>query len=262
MLRQYGTRCQPRQYVKVDTHAGPPASLMQDRQLPLQHVQARRLPTLQCAGACSTARNSKAHGQVPLRARAAARRRTDSAGRVQRALWCVSRAWPTTPPERAPRKTLLGHLPRKISQQQRRQSLPMPPTNHSTQPDHCSAGAGSTGQSKQRAGSGPSQSVRSATRASAAVLGSACAPTDASCKRPARRAAKEGDRRAEEGTTALPAWPGPEFLAFPPRKLQGRPRHPSLGESRDPLVLARERPADMCLPSRPVTAEVRRFAAF
>ena len=169
MLRQYGTRCQPRQYVKVDTHAGPPASLMQDRQLPLQHVQARRLPTLQCAGACSTARNSKAHGQVPLRARAAARRRTDSAGRVQRALWCVSRAWPTTPPERAPRKTLLGHLPRKISQQQRRQSLPMPPTNHSTQPDHCSAGAGSTGQSKQRAGSGPSQSVRSAKRASAAL---------------------------------------------------------------------------------------------
>jgi hypothetical protein len=41
----------------------------------------------------------------------------------------------------------------------------MPPT----QPDHCSAGAGSTGQSKQRAGSGPSQSVRSAKRASAAV---------------------------------------------------------------------------------------------
>ena len=156
MLRQYGTRCQPRQYVKVDTHAGPPASLMQDRQLPLQHVQARRLPTLQCAGACSTARNSKAHGQVPLRARAAARRRTDSAGRVQRALWCVSRAWPTTPPERAPRKTLLGHLPKKISQQQRRQSLPMPPTNHSTQPDHCSVGAGSalSGHSKQRAGSG------------------------------------------------------------------------------------------------------------
>jgi len=31
----------------------------------------------------------------------------------------------------------------------------MPPTNHSTQPDHCSAGAGSIGQSKQRAGSGP-----------------------------------------------------------------------------------------------------------
>jgi len=30
----------------------------------------------------------------------------------------------------------------------------MPPTNHSTQPDHCSAGAGSTRQSKQRAGSG------------------------------------------------------------------------------------------------------------
>ena len=26
----------------------------------------------------------------------------------------------------------------------------MPPTHHSTQPDHCSAGAGSTGQSKQR----------------------------------------------------------------------------------------------------------------
>jgi len=41
----------------------------------------------------------------------------------------------------------------------------LPPTHHSTQPDHCSAGAGSTGQSKQRAGSGPSQSVSSAKRA-------------------------------------------------------------------------------------------------
>ena len=29
-------------------------------------------------------------------------------------------------------------------------TYPMPPTHHSTQPDHCSAGAGSTGQSKQR----------------------------------------------------------------------------------------------------------------
>jgi hypothetical protein len=40
----------------------------------------------------------------------------------------------------------------------------MPPTNHSTQPDHCSAGAGSTGQSKQRAGSGPSHFTTSLTR--------------------------------------------------------------------------------------------------
>jgi hypothetical protein len=30
-------------------------------------------------------------------------------------------------------------------------SRPLPPMNHSAQPDHCSAGAGSTGQSKQRA---------------------------------------------------------------------------------------------------------------
>jgi hypothetical protein len=35
-------------------------------------------------------------------------------------------------------------LPDTASQQQLEQSLPMPPTNHSTQPDHCSAGAGST----------------------------------------------------------------------------------------------------------------------
>ena len=40
----------------------------------------------------------------------------------------------------------------------------MPATNHSTQPDHCSAGAGSTGQSKQRAGSGPSHFTTSLTR--------------------------------------------------------------------------------------------------
>ena len=33
---------------------------------------------------------------------------------------------------------------RTLSEQQLEQWLPMPPTNHSTQPDHCSAGAGST----------------------------------------------------------------------------------------------------------------------
>ena len=33
---------------------------------------------------------------------------------------------------------------RTLRQQQLEQWLPMPPTNHSTQPDHCSAGAGST----------------------------------------------------------------------------------------------------------------------
>jgi hypothetical protein len=54
----------------------------------------------------------------------------------------------------------------------------------------------SIGQSKQRAGSGPSQSVRSAKWASRSARGSAGAPTDASSKRPA---SSEGDRRAEEG---------------------------------------------------------------
>ena len=196
MLRQYGTRCQPRQYVKVDTHAGPPASLMQDRQLPLQHVQARRLPTLQCAGACSTARNSKAHGQVPLRARAAARRRTDSAGRVQRALWCVSRAWPTTPPERAPRKTLLGHLPKK-NKPTTTQAIATYATN---EPQYATRSLLSRSrvdwaiEAARRVGAEPVGALGEAggpPRPSRQVL----LPTDASSQRPA---SSEGDRRAED----------------------------------------------------------------
>ena len=102
-------------------------------------------------------------------------------------------------PARGPRQPTGFCLVNTEISQQLEQSLPMPPTNHSTQPDHCSAGAGSTGQSKQRrrVGAKPVGAL-----GEAGLRGSAGARTDASSKRPE---SSEGDRRAEEGSTALRA---------------------------------------------------------
>ena len=90
MLPQYGTACQ-HPHVKLDTHAGAPTSLMQDRQQALQQPQARRLPKLPSASACNTARNSKARRLALIRARAAVHRQTDSAAQVQQSSRPVSR---------------------------------------------------------------------------------------------------------------------------------------------------------------------------
>jgi hypothetical protein len=80
--------------------------------------------------------------------------------------------------------------------QQLEQSLPTPRTNHSTQPDHCSAGR------LGNRSSAPGRASRCARRSQgeAGLRGSAGAPTDASSKRPA---SSEGDRRAEEGSTRV-----------------------------------------------------------
>jgi hypothetical protein len=97
----------------------------------------------------------------------------------------------------------------------------------------------STGQSKQRAGSGPwmepvSRCARSAKRAG--LRGSAGAPTDASSKRPA---SSGGDRRAEEGSTALR---GPPIATQrSPRRAAGKaPPPPSRAENCRMKVCASE----------------------
>ena len=78
-------------------------------------------------------------------------------------------------------------------------STDQPPPRQPHESDHCSAGAGSAGQSKQHAGSAGWVDRRSVV-AALNVGGlpprrSRCRPTDAGSERPAGR---EGDRRAEQ----------------------------------------------------------------
>ena len=83
-----------------------------------------------------------------------------------------------------------------LNQQRQELLLPRQPTNRSTQPDHCAAGAEPTGQSKQRARAGASGSQRSAAATSTDVQVHQRMPA-ASTQRAAAKVSAERKRGAQ-----------------------------------------------------------------